>query len=342
MSTQVTSSPPGRRRSRRTTTKAVAGGTALLLALACRGWVSALPAPPNEGPVSAGLTITPADLSFILKQIQISEAHATMEGATPGTVRPPNSVLSTTGSDGSANAPHVVNFTLPHGLRTVDGRGNNLTVLSDADQQRVPTSPALPRTSGAADRVFPRMVPLADVTWKDTEAGTVPLPPPMSYANGAAATTYDDRGGSVQDSTPRVISNLVSDQSECNAAALAAAGIITPPATCDPTTSVFIPNQVPNNVLAAPSNSMFTLFGQFFDHGLDLVGKSGSEVVVVPLASDDPLVVSGQAPAGISSWPTGRCVDATLDATTLRLRGSTRTRPTRRQPPSRCSCASTT
>ena len=30
---------------------------------------------------------------------------------------------------------------------------------------------------------------------------------------------------------------------------------------------------------------MFTLFGQFFDHGLDLVGKSGTEVVVVPLAT---------------------------------------------------------
>ena len=123
------------------------------------------------GPVSAGLTITPTDLNFILKQIQIAEAHATYEGATPGTVRPPNSVLSTTGSDGSANAPHVVNFTLPHGLRTVDGRGNNLTVLTDADQQRVPTSPALAKDLGAADRKFPRMVPLADITWKDTEAG---------------------------------------------------------------------------------------------------------------------------------------------------------------------------
>ena len=57
-------------------------------------------------------------------------------------------MLSTTGSDGSANAPHVVNFTLPHGLRTVDGRGNNLTVLTDADQQRVPTSPALAKDLG--------------------------------------------------------------------------------------------------------------------------------------------------------------------------------------------------
>ena len=33
----------------------------------------------------------------------------------------------------------------------------------------------------------------------------------------------------------------------------------------------------------APTNGMFTIFGQFFDHGLDLVGKTGNEIVMVPL-----------------------------------------------------------
>src|SRR4029079_18225214 len=37
---------------------------------------------------------------------------------------------------------------------------------------------------------------------------------------------------------------------------------------------------------------MFAYFGQFFDHGLDLVPKSGGSVVI-PLQSDDPLFVSG-------------------------------------------------
>ena len=253
--------------------------------------------------MSAGLTITPTDLNFILQQIQISEAHATYEGATPGTVRPPNSVLSSTGSDGSAGAPRVVNFTLPHGLRTVDGRGNNLTALTDADQQRVPTSPALAKDLGAADRKFPRMVPLADITWKDTEAGV-----------GGAATTYETRGRTVQDSSPRVISNLVVDQSECNPAAQEAVGISTPPdpVNCDNTVSNVIPNQVPNNALAAPFSSMFTLFGQFFDHGLDLVGKSGTEAVVVPLAPDDPLYVAGSATNFIIANRT--ILDPALDA----------------------------
>ena len=35
---------------------------------------------------------------------------------------------------------------------------------------------------------------------------------------------------------------------------------------------------------------MFTFFGQFFDHGLDLVNKGGG-TVFVPLQADDPLVL---------------------------------------------------
>ncbi len=34
---------------------------------------------------------------------------------------------------------------------------------------------------------------------------------------------------------------------------------------------------------------MFTFFGQFFDHGLDLANKGGG-TVFVPLKDDDPLV----------------------------------------------------
>ena len=169
------------------------------------------------------------------------------------------------------------------------------------------------------------MVPLADITWKDTEAGCR-WPEPTER-------TYDARGRTVQDSTPRVISNLVSDQSECNAAALQASGVSTAPdpATCDDTSSVPVPNQVPNNVLAAPFSSMFTLFGQFFDHGLDLVGKSGTEAVVVPLQPDDPLYQQGSGDQlhhrqpDDPGWRISR-------RSTPRPRGSTRTRPTPRLP----------
>ena len=42
-----------------------------------------------------------------------------------------------------------------------------------------------------------------------------------------------------------------------------------------------------------------TLFGQFFDHGLDLVSKGGSGTVFIPLMPDDPLITLG--PDGIAN-----------------------------------------
>lgn len=36
-----------------------------------------------------------------------------------------------------------------------------------------------------------------------------------------------------------------------------------------------------------------TFFGQFFDHGLDLVTKGGSGTIYIPLQPDDPLYVEG-------------------------------------------------
>ena len=57
--------------------------------------------------------------------------------------------------------------------------------------------------------------------------------------------------------------------------------------------SIVIPNQAPDEGLSAPYNSIFTLFGQFFDHGLDLVNKGGNGTVYMPLQPDDPLYVEG-------------------------------------------------
>ncbi|SEI17413.1 Ca2+-binding protein, RTX toxin-related [Rhizobium tibeticum] len=53
--------------------------------------------------------------------------------------------------------------------------------------------------------------------------------------------------------------------------------------------NVRITNSAPDEGLSAPFNSWFTLFGQFFDHGLDLVAKGGSGTVFIPLQPDDPL-----------------------------------------------------
>ena len=39
----------------------------------------------------------------------------------------------------------------------------------------------------------------------------------------------------------------------------------------------------------APSNSWFAYFGQFFDHGLDLISKDSGKTIKIALATDDPL-----------------------------------------------------
>ena len=78
--------------------------------------------------------------------------------------------------------------------------------------------------------------------------------------------------------------------------------------------NVQIVNVSPDVGLSAPFNSWFTLFGQFFDHGLDLVNKGGSGTVFIPLQPDDPLYVPGSptnfmvltratvAPGPTASW----------------------------------------
>src|SRR5262249_15984458 len=124
----------------------------------------------------------------------------------------------------------------------------------------------------------------------------------------ALSTNYAQTSGFVFDSDPRLISNLIADQSANNPAALAAAlGQSTVmPAVPDPTKVAgtdgpaltppphySTPNVTPDGGISAPFNTWFTLFGQFFDHGLDLVDKGGNGQVIIPILPDDPLYVPG-------------------------------------------------
>jgi Ca2+-binding RTX toxin-like protein len=63
--------------------------------------------------------------------------------------------------------------------------------------------------------------------------------------------------------------------------------------------SIDVPNVAPDEGLSAPFNAWMTFFGQFFDHGLDLISKGGNGTIYVPLAADDPLVTHG--PDGIAN-----------------------------------------
>jgi Ca2+-binding RTX toxin-like protein len=213
---------------------------------------------------------TRVDLDFILTQIKMAE-----------TGQPP------------------VNPLLSFGLRTVDGTNNNIVSGQG--------------TFGSVDQPFPTV--------------TDPL-----LQNAQSGTSYSQTSGLVIDAQPRLISDLIADQSAKNPAAVAAqaqalsflgAGYqnTTLPGTdgiygtaddivsgnlATPTNasssgstipglaqSLFINNVTPDNGLSAPFSSWFTFFGQFFDHGLDLITKGGDGTVFIPLAPDDPLYVAG-------------------------------------------------
>ncbi|NUO72316.1 MAG: heme peroxidase, partial [Frateuria sp.] len=254
------------------------------------------------------------DLQRMLGHIKIAERH----------VQSGYGVLT----DEQGNPLHNL---MPYGLRTVSGQYNNL-VNTDY---------------GASGGLMPRLL-AADFQ----PAGTDP--------RTGLGTSYAQTSGSVYDSAPRTISNLVSDQSVDNPAAFVAAftalgssdpygdaaryasarkaaddasahlqelldaigsgagaqpdpaDVAAAQALADSTAAslqalpvqlgldfdvndrtLFIPNVMPDLGDTAPFNGFLTLFGQFFDHGLDLVSKGGSGTVYVPLQPDDPLYVAG-------------------------------------------------
>ena len=237
-------------------------------------------------PVGQGFTVSPADLAFILRQIKIAEAHvANTIGSTD-----PCGALVGPGPD------QIASPLVSEGLRTVDGTCNNLLPGQE--------------TFGAADRAFPRLTTPVFGAAEDASA-----------FGGPVSSSYAQTSGNVADSEPRTISNLIVDQTSTNPAAVAAAGFPirsqgnegVVPCTTEPKTpggtdglpigcvpahvTLDIPNVTTDVGLSPPFNSLFTIFGQFFDHGLDKITNGGSGLVFVPLKADDPLITLG--PDGI-------------------------------------------
>jgi Ca2+-binding RTX toxin-like protein len=235
----------------------------------------------NTSPIGQGFTVTAADLEYILKQIKIAEHH--VANTTPAT-----------GLCGALVGPgpnQIPSPLISFGLRTVDGSCNNLQ----------PNQAAY----GASDQAFPR---LTTPVFKPAENATAFGGP----ANSSYAQTTDT---AVADSQPRMISNLIVDQTSTNPAAVFVAGHparsqanpdVVIPCTTQPTTpggidgvpagcvpafqTLFIQNVTTDVGLSPPYNSLFTIFGQFFDHGLDKITNGGNGQVFVPLKGDDPLV----------------------------------------------------
>ena len=230
------------------------------------------------------------DLQFILDQIKIAEAH----------------------SAGTPLEELVDSPLLPTGLRTVDGSYNNFGIGREQ--------------WGSAGELFG---PIAEGSLGQGSG---------AFPEGFGYPTNNDYGvvGDVVDAEPRLISNLIVDQTLDNPAVIATAlqhaGMNGQPmlnamgeiraqhdlvralndAGLEETpiyaaqkeeldtllasygiemdgVTVMLPNVAPDEGLSASYNSVFTLFGQFFDHGLDLVAKGGNGTVYMPLSPDDPL-----------------------------------------------------
>ena len=139
------------------------------------------------------------DLTFILKQIKVAELQANgvqSDGTGYTTVEAIMEVYGVSAADAAL---------LPVGLRTVDGYDNNLLAGRES--------------TGAAHTEFPR---LTDPKYVTDAEGSISFGPNV-IINGNYTPTADGTGMSVVDTAPRIISNLIVDQTAANPAAIYAA-----------------------------------------------------------------------------------------------------------------------
>lgn len=278
------------------------------------------------------------DLEFVLKQIKIGEAHANGAALTEIRIDPATGEVVTAANQYGANgvflgdsswALAIPDPQTPYGIRTVDGTYNNLVEGRE--------------TWGAAGYGMPRLLD-GGAYLNEADGDSLAFGPGtvLTNSNYTPGMITNLGPGTVADADPRIISNLVSDMSLNNPAAILAAvtvaGDENPYATLtamqavsaswaadlatmlspltttaqkataqanvnailddfgvsvDASGSLSIPNVAPDEGLSAPFNSWMTFFGQFFDHGLDLISKGGAGTIYIPLQPDDPLYVPG-------------------------------------------------
>ena len=250
--------------------------------------------------MTTSFNVNLGDLQFILRQIKIGEASSEAYNAAPKTIL--QAIMDEYGVT-AANAAQ-----LPAGLRTVDGSFNSL----------LPGQENL----GAADAVFPRLLTPVFTNEGDEAAfqgitntnyanpGNVVDSDPRTISNLVVNQTASNPAAVMAALQHSVFSEtLLPNQVAGAAAAIATAYAATvglPPSDPahanltallnsygieqGPEGGLVIPNLSPDIGLSPGFNAWMTFFGQFFDHGLDLVTKGGNGKVYIPLAADDPLI----------------------------------------------------
>lgn len=158
-----------------------------------------------------------------------------------------------------ANPPFGTDPFTIQGIRNADGLFNNLLHIPDFIDQYgnlVNTD-----TFGASNQPFIFMTSKLFLNGPAADNQTLAGFPGMVFGDNYA------QGLNVIDYSPRIISNLVADVGQAPPEATGNAG--------DP--AIFV----------TPFNSLFTIFGQFVDHGLDFIDKGGDGLVTIPLLPTD-------------------------------------------------------
>lgn len=195
----------------------------------------------------------------------------------------------------------------PAGMRILQGFFNNLTGTMDSQRAW---------SWGSVNDPFPRLTPaqynhyvhqvLGDHPALGAYAASHPTAP-AALADSSAL--YADPSKSVVDYTPRMITQTISSSYMTHAVGVAdsafarvdiATDTFTETVTYADGTTAEVQESVIRNQNTLPgdpsTSGIFTLFGQFFDHGLDFIDKGGqgSKIIIV-LDPSDPLY---RAPAG--------------------------------------------
>ena len=249
-----------------------------------------------------------SDLEFILEQIKLSEYHT----ANGGTL----SALVGNAVDANGVPLQISSPGLPLGLRTVSGIFNNVSTASRinwgaADQDFLelvphqfrpgyaPNAPdpdnGGPLGPGSVIDATPREI--SNLVVDQTINNPAAIEAALEYYEvpDAAADTIRGLSDALQqakiagtgeqaafDALHAEMEPHVVFAVNTNAIGVPVEGVLV------------LPNVAPDEGLSAPFNSWMTFFGQFFDHGLDLIGKeTNGSIVFIPLSPDDPRYVPG-------------------------------------------------
>lgn len=271
-----------------------------------------------------------ADLQFILRQIKIAEANSSgiplieLRTGPDGSLLTDRSLYDATSGVwlGDPAAPKAISDPhLPYGLRTVDGSDNNLVPGRGTWGSAGQPMPQLlePRflddDDGDEISFGPGQAPISGGNYGNP--GNIVDSDPRTISNLIVDVTLNNPAAIAAALQLSGSTNVIADQQAITAAfeALKAARASDPDGThaalenaldalveakglVVTNGSINILNVAPDDGLSKPFNAWMTFFGQFFDHGLDLISKGGNGTVYVPLNADDPLIAGKDGALG--------------------------------------------